>query len=120
MKEMMKLSFALKSDYLTAVRLATGGLCSAVGLSLDDSEDCKVCVTESLLLLLHGGFSHASILFSEEEGLCVRLFGEGEQAKASVAVEDEIACALLEALVSDLTIVKQGEIASEISFRFGR
>ena len=55
MDELLSLRVALSPDVMTTVRLATGGVCSLVSLSYDDGEDCKVCVTESLLLLVRGG-----------------------------------------------------------------
>ena len=55
MNALIDLKIPLESDLMTTVRLLTGGVCSLVGLGLEESEDCKVCVTESLLLLKHGG-----------------------------------------------------------------
>ncbi len=120
MKEMMRLSVQLESELLTTVRLTTGGICSLAGLSLDDSEDCKVCVTEGLLLLLHSGFSDAEIFFFEEDGLCVKLVGGLREKTVQSSVEDEISYALLEALVSDLAMEKAGGALQAIIFRFRR
>ena len=44
----------LTGEYLTTVRLTTGGLCALAGFDVDEAEDYKVCVTESLLILKHG------------------------------------------------------------------
>ena len=37
----------LMGEYLTTVRLTTGGLCSLVGFDVDSAEDYKVCVTRN-------------------------------------------------------------------------
>ena len=45
MKAFLSLELQLKNELMTTVRLAVGGAASAAGLSYDDGEDCKVCVT---------------------------------------------------------------------------
>lgn len=118
MKNAMTMIFPLNSDYMTTVRLATGGVCSLAELNLDDSEDCKVCVTESLLVFMRNGFTSARLVFTCEQGLHVQIFAEGSPT-AQLSVEDEISFALLGALVSDLSMQKTDGCVSEISFRFG-
>ena len=44
------------SEYLTALRLVAGAVCSAGDFDVDTLEDFKVCVTESALILKNGGF----------------------------------------------------------------
>ena len=80
MKRLLHLGVPLGSEIMTTVRLATGGVCSLAGLDLERSEDCKVCVTESLLLLTHAGYREASIDFSEDEGLRARIAGRERHA----------------------------------------
>ena len=72
----MTLELALKNELMTTVRLATGGVCSLAGLGLDDSEDCKVCVTESLLLLKHRGYLSAEIRYGYEDGFEISIEGK--------------------------------------------
>ncbi len=43
------------SEYLTALRLVAGAVCSAGDFDVDTLEDFKVCVTESALILKNGG-----------------------------------------------------------------
>lgn len=118
MKRLLEVALPLESGLMTTARLATGGVCSLVGLDLDASEDCKVCLTESLLLLTHRGFASARVLFCEEEGLYVRVFGEGEPSEAEECPEDDISFALLGALNDSVTTKKEGGRLFEISFRF--
>ena len=118
MKELMTLYFPLGSDKMTTVRLATGGLSALAGLGLDESEDCKVCVTESLLLLMHRGYASARVTFSMDEGLLVHIAGEGE-GDGTPAEEDEISFALLTALNGTVQTVQSNGKLAEIMFRFG-
>ena len=114
MMKLMSLEFPLNTDIMTTVRLVTGGVCALVGFDLDLSEDCKVCVTESLLLLLHGGANHAHLSFEKDETLKISLEGEGTLSDEK-SVEEEISVALLSALVEDLDIKKEGSL-TRISF----
>lgn len=118
MKTLFELSFPLRSELMTTVRLAAGGLCALKGLDIDTAEDCKVCITESLLLLKHRGYARANILFFEGETLSVRIEGEGEGEEEACA-EDEISLALLSALLGEIgTTEKDGKLHS-ISFGVG-
>lgn len=120
MKLLLELLMPTESGLMTTARLTTGGLCSLVGLDLDKSEDCKVCLTESLLLLSHRGFSAVRVSFFQEEGLTVRAVGEGEPSNADVCDEDEISLALLSALCDSVSTERKGGNLLEISFRFQR
>ena len=119
MNALIDLKLPLQSELLTTVRLLTGGVCSLAGLGLEESEDCKVCVTESLLLLKHAGFLSARLVFTRGEGL--RVFAEGEEGggEAGSSMEEEISVALLEALVEDLKMERSGQGVTSVSFGFG-
>lgn len=99
MKDVFSVTLPLTGEYLTTVRLTTGGLCSLAGFDVDTAEDFKVCVTESLLILKRNGYENATIDFSVGESLRCHLCGVtlGEAEKDDV--EDEISRALLSALV---------------------
>ena len=118
MKQLFSIAFPLRSDLLTTVRLAAGGVCALKGLDMDAAEDCKVCITESLLLLKHRGYSSANVLFSEGGALFVRIEGEGEGEEEGTP-EDEISLALLSALLGEVgTTERNGKLFS-ISFEIG-
>lgn len=119
MEELLTLNVLLKNELMTTVRLATGGVCSLVGLSLDGSEDCKVCVTESLLLLMHGGYPSACVRFCTDGGLSVEVTGEGVRRSLREYAEDEISVALLNALTEGVNLQKEGGCLRTIGFRFG-
>lgn len=118
MKHLFELSFPLSGEIMTTVRLAAGGVCALCGLDLETGEDCKVCITESLLLLRHRGFLSARVRFSRGERLLVDIEGE-EAGEAAPSPEDEISLALLGALVGDLTPLKREDGVYGFSFSFG-
>ena len=95
-------SLPLTGEYLTTVRLTTGGLCSLVGFDVDFAEDFKVCVTESLLILKRNGYKSAKIDFSVGEALGCAVVGEEFGGAQEDAIEDEISRALLSALLGEV------------------
>ncbi len=117
MKERLTMELPLGSEIMTTVRLATGSMASLMRLDLDRSEDCKVCVTESLLLITHAGFSRARVTYYEDGGLFVRIEGEGERGAACAVPEDEISAALLGALAENVEIIREGMFSVSFAFK---
>lgn len=115
----IKLIMPLSGEFMTTVRLTTGGVCSVAGLSMDDGEDCKVCVTESLLLLKHRGYRAAELSFTVDNGLGVCIGGVDKAECASVPQEDEISAAILSALAENALLEKKDGELFRVSFRFG-
>ncbi len=113
------LEFPLHSALNTTARLTTGGVCSFAGLSFDDAEDCKVCVTESLILLTRCGFQRACITFSGETGLKVVIEGKNQTSVAKKSAEDEISAALIAALAENVVMEKKNGEIEKIAFEFG-
>ena len=120
MDELLSLRVALSPDVMTTVRLATGGVCSLVSLSYDDGEDCKVCVTESLLLLLRGGYASARVAFADGDELSVSVEGDGECGQSAGCEEDEIALALINALARGVVMERRDGTIAKITFTFGK
>lgn len=111
----------LSSDYLTTVRLTTGGICAMRGVDVDYTEDIKVCATEALLVLKRNGFSRAQLSFAfDGDNISCRVLGVGgveDGKKENDALgEDEISFALLAALVKDSQVKKAGAVVTEIAF----
>lgn len=106
----------LTGEYLTTVRLTTGGLCALVGFNVDEAEDFKVCVTESLLILKRNGFTTASIVFTVSEALRCDVVGEDSTGEKQDTFEDEISRALLSALVGKVDFVKEDDRVVKIAF----
>ena len=115
--EKFSVALPLTGEYLTTVRLTTGGLCSLVGFDVDTAEDFKVCVTESLLILKRNGFLTAAIEFSIGEELGCIVVGEQVGGEIENSFEDEISRSLLTALLGKVEIVKDGEKVTRIAFK---
>ena len=115
--EKFSIKTPLAGEYLTTVRLTTGGLLALVGFDVDTAEDYKVCVTESLLLLKRNGYQTASIEFSVGEALGCKVVGLEEGGEVESGAEDEISYALLAALLGEVSFEKdeKGKVTA-ISF----
>lgn len=101
--EKFTVTLPLTGEYLTTVRLTTGGLCALAGFNVDETEDYKVCVTESLLILKRNGYRSASIYFTVGETLACKVQGENGDGAFEENIEDEISRALLSALVGEVS-----------------
>lgn len=108
-----KISFALAdSEYLTAVRLVVGAICSVADVDVDAAEDFKVCVTESCIMLKNSGYHGVNIEFSVHGGVSATVCGEGE--KGDVAADNDFSLALVSALVTSCDIERQGQSISKV------
>ena len=106
----------LTGEYLTTVRLTTGGLCSLVGFDVDTAEDYKVCVTESLLILKRNGFTTADIVFTVGEALGCKVVGKDVGGEKTDSFEDEISYALLSAVLGEVQFIKDGDTIVGVEF----
>ena len=107
----------LEAEYFTAVRLAVGGICALAGFDVDETEDFKVGVTESLLILRRNGYTTATVALCLGEGLSCRITGETLGGEKQDGMEDEISRALLSALVNEVEFVANEERVTEIVFK---
>ncbi len=107
--EKFSVTLPLTGEYLTTVRLTTGGLCALAGFDVDAAEDYKVCVTESLLILKRNGFRNAMIEFTVTESLGCVVCGLDGGAETEESIEDEISRALLSALLGEVDFIKNSE-----------
>lgn len=104
--DIFTIQLPLTGEYLTTVRLTTGGLCSLAGFDVDSAEDFKVCVTESLLILKRNGYRSAQIDFTVGEALRCSVHGIACGERAEKSTEDEISYALLSALLGNVAFEK--------------
>lgn len=102
----IRITLPLESEYFTTVRLTCGGICAQAEFDVDFTEDVKVCVTESLLVLKRNGFKRAEIAFLIGEGLDVSVEGKDQTGEKTEGVEDEISYALLDALIGGVELEK--------------
>lgn len=107
--EKFTIAMPLTGEYLTTVRLTTGGLCALAGFDVDATEDFKVCVTESLLILKRNGFISAHIDFTIDEELGCEVCGIDGCGNAEESFEDEISKSLLSALLGKVEFYKNSE-----------
>ena len=116
--EKFSVSMPLSNEYLTTMRLATGGLCALCGFDVDSAEDFKVCVTESLLILKRNGFRAAFIEFEVGETLSCSVAGSEAGNPEEKSADDEISYALLNALLGNAEFVKnEAGLVQKISFQ---
>ena len=107
--------FALAdSEYLTALRLVAGALCSASDVDFDTLEDFKVCVTECANILKNCGYERAVFTFSRTEGVSCAAAGEGGNPSEG---DNELSLALISALVESCDISKIGGVTGKIKIR---
>ena len=104
--------FALcDSEYLTALRLAAGAVCSAADIDVDAIEDFKVCVTESALILKNCGFERVRARLFREAGVGCEIAGAGGKPEPA---DNELSLALISALVTECDIVG-GKIIEKVT-----
>jgi hypothetical protein len=110
--EKFSVKLPLTGEYLTTVRLTTGGLCALLDFDVDSAEDFKVCVTESLLILKRNGYARADITFTVGESLGFSVCGVQKEGEVQEGMEDEISRALLSALLGEVCVEKdeQGQV----------
>lgn len=114
MKE-LEISFCLSdSEYITALRLVAGCVCSFADIDVDTLEDFKVCVTESALVLKNCGFLKLNAKFKTQDKVsCVLSGAEGTPKEG----ENELSLALISALVGECDINKSGAIIDRITLK---
>lgn len=107
----------LTGEYFTTIRLAVGGVCALAGFDVDATEDFKVCVTESLLILKRNGFSSATVSLTADEELSCVVAGEDCAGKESNTAENEISVALLSALLGSVEFINEADKVVKIQFK---
>ncbi len=102
------------SEYLTALRLVAGAVCSAADIDVDALEDFKVCVTESALILKNCGFERVKAEFETENFVKATLSGLGGAAKCG---DSELSLALIGALMESCEINGENGIIDRITLK---
>lgn len=102
------------SEYMTALRLVAGAVCSAADIDVDLLEDFKVCVTESALILKNGGYERVKAVFATNGGVSAEISGFGGTPSAG---DYELSLALIGALVEQCDIQRQGGIIDRVTLK---
>lgn len=111
--EKFSVTLPLTGEYLTTIRLTTGGICALAGFDVDATEDFKVCVTESLLILKRNGFVRATIEFMVGEALSCLVCGQELGGEKEETMEEEISRALLSALLGKVDFAQSADGRTE-------
>ena len=102
------------SEFLTALRLVAGAVCSAADIDVDALEDFKVCVTESALILKNGGFERVRAEFDTDKLVKATLTGFGGEPENG---DSELSLALIGALVESCDINRNNGIIDRITLK---
>lgn len=114
MKKLTLEFYLSDSEYMTALRLVAGAVCSSADCSVDVLEDFKVCVTESIIILKNCGFEGVCVAFGGEKDVCCTVSGEGGLPCAG---ENELSLALISALVKECALSRRGEIIERVTLK---
>ena len=115
MKELC-VQFDLQDDkYFTALRLVAGAICNLAQKDVDSSEDFKVCVSESALILKNNGYSSVKALFSANGGAQAVICGEGKIN--GVSGDNELSLALIGALVDSCDFKEEDGVISSVTLK---
>lgn len=102
------------SEFMAALRLVVGVVCSAADVDVDASEDMKVCVTESCLLLKSCGYKSIKAELSAGDGVTASVTGYGGAVKEA---ENEFSLALISALVSSCEISRESGVIKTVTIK---
>ena len=102
------------SEYMTALRLVCGAVCSANEIDVDALEDFKVCVTESAIILKNSGFDSVTAVFSGGDGVKCVISGEGG---TPLDGDNEFSLALISALMQECDIKRNGGVIEQVSLK---
>ncbi|MGN0807740.1 MAG: hypothetical protein ACI4MN_04750 [Candidatus Coproplasma sp.] len=102
------------SEFMTAVRLTVGAVCTLADVDVDTLEDMKVCVTESCLFLKSCGYDDVVIDLGYGEGVCAKVSGEGGNPHTC---DNEFSLALVSALVPDCEIERKDGLVNGLTLK---
>lgn len=102
------------SEFMTALRLTVGAVCSAADVDVDSTEDMKVCVTESCLFLKDCGYSDVCVQLSCDGGFTACVCGEGGAPEDN---DNGFSLALISALVSSCETEKKDGLVYKLTLK---
>lgn len=108
MSEFVKITIPAKAEHLLVVRLAASGICSRLGMGIEQMEDAKAAVAEACLILIHDrqGFRQIEITFTYSDSLQVEVAGRepGDDRSREEDIDADLSLALLQALTEHLEV----------------
>jgi serine/threonine-protein kinase RsbW len=101
MSEIVKINIPAKAEHLLVVRLAASGICSRLGMAIEQMEDVKAAVAEACIIMIHdqAGYERLDVCFEYSDHLWVSATGETPgDAPHDDEIDADFSLALLEAL----------------------
>lgn len=112
MSECVKITIPAKAEYLLVVRLAASGICSRLGMGIEQMEDVKAAVAEACLIVINNPAGYERLAVSFDFGDKLEVVASGENpggVQLSDGIDADFSLALLEAL-ADGTSVTNGTV----------
>lgn len=112
MSECVRVNIPSKAEHLLVVRLAASGICSRLGMGIEQMEDVKAAVAEACLIMIHdrAGYARLDISFEYSDHLWVQVSGEEPGCEPHAEdIDADFSMALLEAL-TDKTEAGDGHV----------
>lgn len=107
MKDVIKLEFPAKPDYILAIRLAVSAIAERAGFHVEDIEDLKVATAEACMLLLGSHPDTIEIRIELDGGMNIDLDSTGKIRGTEAEDEAaELSRYLLEALVDECAFLE--------------
>lgn len=101
MSEIVRINIPAKAEHLLVVRLAASGICSRLGMAIEQMEDVKAAVAEACLIMIHdgAGFERLDVCFEYSDHLWVAVTGaEAGGQPNDDEIDADFSQTLLEAL----------------------
>lgn len=105
MSEFVSISIPAKAEHLLVVRLAASGVCSRIGMAIEQMEDVKAAVAEACILMINdqAGYERLVVSFEYSDGLLVTVAGDAPGGMPQTdEIDPDFSLALLEALAQDV------------------
>jgi serine/threonine-protein kinase RsbW len=116
MSEIVRVDIPAKAEHLLVVRLAASGICSRLGMGIEQMEDVKAAVAEACLIMIHdqAGYRRLSIAFEYSDHLWVAVNGSEPGGEShDDEIDADFSRALLEAL-TEKTEVTDGAVRFKV------
>lgn len=107
MKDVIRIEFPAKPDYILAVRLAVSAIAERARFDIEDIEDLKVATAEACMLMLGSHPDTIEIRIEINGGMHIDLDAIGRLRSAESDEAAELSRCLLEALVDECTFLPE-------------
>jgi hypothetical protein len=121
MNDQVSFIFPAKTEYISAIRLATSGVACNVDFDLGKIEDIKSCIAEACILLMCAQTCESLSILLECNGEIrahVSAVGATRVSPGEECVEfnSELSKIMIEALSEDVSFVRHDDVLREVDF----